>query len=227
VTWSFDVKIPRALDDIARSLDPQSWAKASKLFYDSYLVDTPSSCCPHTDTSDCSFKSQPVSKDPQPGTSHSPGQAYDYTAFFEYFCAGNSCPLCQGQPCLSAFKTLRCVKTHYNRCVPVPSLATFASNYDVSYQLARFLSGQVNGADTGEIRTDSGTLSVRPACAAEKQNLPGNVWSVVHVDKTLVFRSGAMTAGVGKILKSLEKELGDRIVEQACHNIPRKWWFPW
>ena len=47
----------------------------------------------------------------------------------------------------------------------------------------------MNGKDTGPIDTDGGNLSVRTANAAEKQNLPGTVWSVVHVDKKLKFKS--------------------------------------
>ncbi|TMA82834.1 MAG: hypothetical protein E6J72_01555, partial [Deltaproteobacteria bacterium] len=58
VTWSYDVDVPRPMEDIARSLDPQSWSSGSKFFYDSYLVNP---VCTYT---------------PNPGTKPSPGPSY-------------------------------------------------------------------------------------------------------------------------------------------------------
>src|SRR5439155_15245248 len=192
-------KIPRAMEDVARSLDPQSWNVASTLFYDSYLVDTPPSCCPHTPTSVCTFTTAPGSSDPSPGTSHPAGEPYGYTALFENFCAGKSCPKCQGTECVAAFKNLLCVRTKYDgACVLVPCLARFANSYTVTYHLATFLSGSVYGASTGPIERDKGTLSVRPATAAEAQGLSGNTWSMVHVEKELVFKSSGLTSAMSK-----------------------------
>lgn len=226
VMWSYDVTIPRAMQDVARSLDPQSWDETSAFFYNSYLADVATSCCPHTGSSDCSFTNL-SGPDPPAGKSYARGAPYAPTPFFETFCGGNSCPTCGGQSCLAVFKNILCVDTAYEPCVLVPCLAGSASGYTVRYGFAKFLSGQASGADTGPITADWGTLSVRPATAAETSSLPGTPWSVVHVDKTLRFQSGAFTVGAAKIMKSMEKELGDRIVEQACHNVASSFWFSW
>ncbi len=227
VSWSYDIPIPRAMADIARSLDPQSWDVASSLFYDSYLVDTPPSCCPHTPSSDCTCTTT-ATGDPSKGTAHPAGQPYGYTAFFENFCAGSTCPNCQGPKCVAAFKNLLCVRTKYDGAwVFMPCLAKYASSYSVSYHLATSISGSVYGADPGSIIRDEGTLSVRPATATEMATLAGNTWSIVHVDKELVFRSSGMTTAMSQALQSFEKELHDQIVDQACHDVPAQFWFSW
>jgi hypothetical protein len=227
VLWVYELWVPRAMEDVARPLDPQGWNQSSTLFTASYLVDTPS-CCPKSATSDCSYTRDP-NGDPMAGSREAAGQPYPYTAFFESFCVGPDCPNCKGKAysCDAAFKNLLCVRTDYDRWVPFQCLASSADRYDVAYHHAAYLFGELNTDETGnDITTDQGELSVRRPMAGDPSLDPRVEWSFVHVDKTLTFKDPGNTIGVGDILKkSYAAELQQQIAEQACYDIPVEWWF--
>lgn len=227
VEWAYAVYIPRKMHDIARSLDPQKWAKTSTLFYASYLVDTPSSCCPKSSQSDCSYTKKPGTQDPVAGADHAAGQAYHDETFFEHFCVGSNCGACEKAKCDASFKTLLCVTAMYDICVPVHFLAALANRYDVYYHFAAFLSGELDGVPGQAIDTDQGSLSVRKATQAEiqKHKLPPGDWSLVNVSKTLSFKNSGMDVILAKILEASQDELRGQTVEQACHGVPTEWWF--
>jgi hypothetical protein len=229
VAWRHELWVPRRMEDVARSLDPQHWAEASTLFYASYRVSTPS-CCPKLPASNCSFTVAPKTHDPVPGPACAGGQAYPWTAFFERFCIGKACPSCPGSAwCQVAFDNLLCTRTQYDQgaSVPLQCLAAHADRYDVSYHFATFLFGEINGNELGnDIDADSGSLWVRRPTSAEQQaTLPAGVWSYVHVDKVLSFKDEGVTIGVGKILlETYHDELAGQIAEQACYEVPEECW---
>jgi hypothetical protein len=227
ILWVYELWVPRAMEDVARPLDPQYWNDASTLFTASYLVNTPS-CCPKTSSSDCSYTRNPQG-DPAAGSSEAPGQPYSSTAFFESFCAGQDCPDCKGKGhwCDAAFKNLLCVRTEYDTWTPFQCMTSSANRYDVHYDHVAYLFGELNGDETAnDITQDQGQLSVRRPTSGDPQMDPRVDWSFVHVDKTLVFTDPGNTIGVGNILKnSYSAELAQQIAEQACYVIPAECWF--
>jgi len=226
IHWTYELWVPRRMEDVARSFDPQKWAESSTIFASSYLVDAPS-CCPGTSTLDCTYPAAPGSKDPQEGNPYAAAQAYPKTTFFEYFCFGKNCPACQGSPsCEVAFKNLLCVDTAYDRCVPLQCLTCRADRYDVYYKLAKYLFGEINGNENGNaIKKDSGRIWVRRPTTTEQQALPPGDWSYVHVSKTLEFKSSGLSVAVCKALQTTyADELKGQIAEQACYPIPKECW---
>jgi len=225
VDWAFNQLIPRRMEDIARSLDPQSWDKTSTLFYASYLVDSPS-CCPTNGLGTCTFTAvSPTNHDPLSGTPEPVAKPYGYTPFFESFCVGTSCPQCEGSPiCVGGFKNILCVKSEYDGSVPFSFLASTANSYTVHFRLGRFLFGEIDGTENQYVDDDRGQLSVRPATSAEKVGLSGTDWSMVHVEKTLSFKSSSMATALAKSLLARENEIAGQIVEQACLNVPAECW---
>lgn len=227
VEWWYDVLVPRPVHDIARSLDPQSWAQTSTFFYQSYLVDAPS-CCDRSTTTACAFATKTSTTDPQPGARRAAGQPYGATAFFESFCGGKNCDQCKGPTsCQVAFKNVLCVWTKYDVWAPFQCCARFADKYEAHYGFAQFLFGEILGAEGDAITNDFGELTVQRATTSQRLGLASGDWSVVHVEKTLEFQSPSIALGAATVLqsKAVSDELQAQIVEQACYDVPAECWF--
>jgi hypothetical protein len=215
VAWSYDVSIPRNMEDVARALDPQSWDQCSPFFEDTHLASTASPCCPTTSScAETGVLSKPA------------GKPYNQAVLHERFCIADDC----GSPCPGPnscnvdFETLLCVTTEYDAWVPFSCMLARADRYKVDYHLASWISGELFGAEKVAVITDQGSLSTRRAAAAETATLGGSPWSVVHVDKTLDFANSGQTGAVGKFLQALQDELAGQIVEQACCEVPKEGW---
>ncbi len=215
VEWSYDVSIPRDMEDIARALDPQSWDQCSPFFKETHLASTASPCCPAASScTETGPRSEPA------------GKPYNQAALYERFCVADDCSSpCPGpHKCDIDFENLLCVTTEYDAWVPCSCMVSHADRYDVDYQLASWISGELLGIEPAAVITDEGRLSTRRATAAETAKLTGSPWSVVHVDKTLDFANSGQTGAVGKFLQALKDELAGQVVEQACCEVPTEHW---
>lgn len=216
VEWSYDVTIPRNVEDIARALDPQSWDLCSPFFKDTHLVSTAAPCCPtNSGCSETGARSEPA------------GKPYKDAVLYERFCIADNCGIpCPGpHMCDIDFENLLCITTGYDPRIPFSFLAGCADRYDVDYHLASWISGELLGVEPAAIITDRGHLSARRATDAEKATLTvGSPWAMVHVDKVLDFTSSGHTGAVGKYLQVLTDELAGQIVEQSCCEVASQCW---
>jgi len=234
VQWSFDVLIPRPVDAIARALDPQSWPKCNPFFQETYLAATSSSCCSKATTATsamtatCTPKLGPTG-DPQAASAEPVGKPYGPTALYEHACIADDCSSCPGPTrCDVDFANLLCIDTHYDKPMPFSCMTSSANRYDVGYKLASWLRGELLGQEQQQITDDHGGLSATRATDKEKVGLPGNDWSVVHVDKTLDFQDSNVTGAVGKYMQALRDELAWQIAEHACCDVAKECWlFAW
>jgi hypothetical protein len=226
--WSLDLLVPRPVHEVARALDPQSWDQCSVLFKATYLVETPTPCCSvNGPVTGCTAPAGP--NDPPPGSAEPVGKPYGYSSLFEHFCVDNACSQCKGPTyCRAQFKNILCVKTWYDRAVPICCLASCADRYDVSYRLARSMGGELLGNENVGVTIDQGGLSVRRAQAAERAGLLGNDWSVVHVDKTLSYSSSFYSGALVPYLQALMDEIKGEVVEISCCTVAKECWLaPW
>ncbi len=216
VQWSYDVFVPRPVNDIARALDPQSWDLCSPFFTDTHLASTAGPCCPASPAASCSEtgkRSEPAGK--------------PYAAvLYEHFCIADDCSSpCPGpHRCNIDFENLLCVTTEYTPGISCSLFAACADRYDVDFDLASGISGELLGVEPAPLITDEGHVSARRATAAETATLSGSPWALVHVDKTLGFANPGQTGAVGKFLQILTDELAGQIVEQACCAVPPECW---
>lgn len=222
--WSLDLLVPRPVHEVARAFDPQSWDQCSALFKATYLVDTPTPCCSATGPV-IGCTAPPGPGDPTPGSAEPVGKPYGYSPLFEHFCVDNVCNTCKGpRVCKARFKNILCVKTWYDRAVPICCLASCADRYDVSYRLARSMGGELLGDETAGVSIDQGGLSVRRAQPADKAGLLGSTWSVVHVDKRLSFGGSFYSGAAAAYLPALMDEIKGEVVENACCTVPKECW---
>jgi hypothetical protein len=227
--WSLDVLVPATVDQVARALDPQSWDRCSTLFTDTYLVETPTPCCSATGPV-VGCTAPPGPGDPPPGPAEPVGKAYGYTPLFEHFCLDGSCSGCKGSTtdCQAQFKNLLCVKTWYDRPVPMSCLASCAESYAVDYKLARSLGGELLGNENVGVTIDHGGLSVRRARPDETTGLLGSDWSVVHGEKTLAVSSPFYSGAIDAYLPAVMDEIKGELVEMACCRVAKECWLtPW
>ena len=221
VQWSYDVFIPRNVGDIARALDPQNWDLCSPFFTDTHLVTTAAPCCPAKPGASCS----------ETGVGYEPaGKPYTQAVLYEHFCYADDCssPCAGPHICAIDFENLLCVTTEYSPWIPFSCAVGGAERYDVDFNLASWISGELLGVEPAAVIEDDGHVSARRPTAAEAATLTGAPWAVVHVDKTLDFANPGQTGAVGKFLQILTDELAGQIVEQACCEVqPECWWAGW
>ena len=227
IEWNFEILVPRSVPDIARALDPQSWNECSVMFRASHLVKTPS-CCPKTDTADCSCQINPDGT-PKPIDPPKPrGMPYDFNALYEHSCydAQDQCATCDyaGVSCDLNYKNLLCVRTRYDTAIGSSDLLGAVGRYDVDYHLGRSLAGELSDGEGYLLDSDQGNLHVRAPAAEDLTGVAMGVWSVVHSDKHMSFKDTGMNTEIGELLKAIEDELKGELAEHACCYVkPEKW----
>jgi hypothetical protein len=232
--WRYEVLVPREMTAVARALDPQSWAQCSDFFFDSYLVDTPTSCCPNDKDSDCSYAVD-GSSSPEPDDPPQPrGKGYGHHAFFERFChdGAEDCPVCldASAKCDIYFENLLCVNPVYDPPKLFQFTAASADEYSVGFGLAKAIFGEIDGNDSeppnesAVLVDDHGYLAVEDSAGPSSSAVPP--WSKVTVKKALRMQSASESAAVGAMLEAFDAELRGQVAEQVCCSVAEEPWTP-
>jgi hypothetical protein len=157
VTSWITISVNRTVDDLARSLDPQSWKQCSKLFVKSYLAVDPG-----TSTADPTADTPVTPGTAYPSTAVVPGTPYPWRLFFEHY--DGHCP----GGCW--YKNLLDVRTWYEGTSP--------HTYRVRYELNRYLAGSMS------LKIDGGGLSAEPITGGTG-GATVNAWKTLQFDSTI------------------------------------------
>lgn len=228
--WSFEVDVPRPLPDVARALDPQSWAQCSPFFLESYLVETDAPCCPNTGSA-CGFTPDAGTGKPPAAAAVPRGKYHASSPFYEDFCYDpeGSCGECEQAGCTVDFENLLCVQSSYDVKPLFDFMAKLAGHYAVDFHLSRALSGELDDAegDAYQLSADQGSLEVERLSSAEAAAKGGGDWCRVEAQKHLGFSSSGVEGAVGRVLVGLEDELAGQVAEHACCSVAHESWGPW
>lgn len=223
-SWAFDIKVPRRFDDVARALDPQSWAKCSTFFRDSYFVTTPASCCDPSAQDPSCTTTMGANGRPVPGTALPIGKPHDYLPLYERLCVSNDCDQCGKWPnCQVNFENILCIKTSYQPSVFLSCLTPLADRFDVDYRLGAWLKGELLAVPGKMVITDQGTLSTTRLAGGPTTG----DWSTVHVEKQLSLQGSFDNGAARTYFTAMVDELSNQSIDHACCDVDKTCWISW
>lgn len=243
--WTLEILVPRRFYEIARALDPQSWAECLPTFEQSYFAKVEGPCCSaDAEVGDCVPSAATDSGFPEVSTTRARGRPTRSRVFFEQVCLDeDDCEQCRGAPvCDLDFETLLCVETTYDIPTLFHHIAPLASRYDLGFLLVspsfseNWGFGEVNGVEGYQLSTDSGYLCTEelpsgsaPCVADVTEEIldslgPWN-WSAVGSHKKVEFASSALQEAAA-VLETAEDELRDQLGELACCRVEEEPWGP-
>ena len=199
-SWAY-ISIPgRRRDDVARSVDPQSWDQCSKFWPNPATgpLNDSAALASLSLAGKCKLTASQISLQYEP-----PGVPYGTRNFYEHF-------ECKTPPCNSEFLNVLQVTTSYDPPGSDPS-HSFRVEYGLPVCSLDHFDGPINGYVEGQP-----VLPIEDHGALEVWNDQNG--SRVRANKIVAFSSGTYTYTFGAIIEFTE--LNEELAEIACCEVP-------